>query len=98
MQIWQLLGPTADGVSPIRLRLNTNQKLWTLAFVLSLLGTQLYFFPGEMDRNGTLETQWSFSMQINFTAPQSPECGSWECFSCDPVEKANFHWQLSCLI
>ena len=38
-----------------------KQKLWTLAFVLALLMTQLDFFQGRMGGGGTLETQGQIS-------------------------------------
>ena len=35
---------------------NMAQKRWTLAFVLTFLKTQLYFFHGGMDGDGTQDS------------------------------------------
>ena len=69
-----------------------------LAFALALLKRRLELFHGEMEGDGTLETQGavSLSTQINRLAkPQSPVHGSLERFSYDPVEEPNFHRQHS---
>lgn len=42
---------------------NLEQKVWPLAFILTLLKVLLEFFHGEMDRNRTLE-----GTSFNFTA------------------------------
>lgn len=68
-----------------------RQKLWTLAFVLAFLKTQLDFCHHEENRDGTLETQGSISTQINLAIPQSSIHGSLECFPHDPVEEPDFH-------
>lgn len=70
-----------------------KQKLWTLAFVFSLLKTQLNFFHGRMDGDWTLETQGSISMGISLATPQSPMQGSLDSFRYDPFVEHNLHWQ-----
>ena len=65
------------------------QDLWTLTLFLALT------FHGETEGDETLETQGtaSISTQINHATPQSPTCGSLECFPRDPVEEPNSHLQ-----
>lgn len=86
-------GPTEDYTSSKGLRFHTEQKFWTLVFVLVSLKTWLDFFHGEMDGYRTLEIQRQISTWINLATTQSSVRGSVKCFSCDPVEEHNFHWQ-----
>lgn len=72
-----------------------KQKLWSLASVLVLLRTGLNFsIVGQREM-----THWkprgaaAISPQINHATPQSPKCGSSECFPCYPVEEPYSHWQ-----
>ena len=73
------------------LSFNMKQQLWTLALVLALLKTRLNFFYGEMEVDGTLETQSQISTKINHATQQFPMHGSSECFPCDPVEDPYFY-------
>ena len=73
MWVKQLLGLTEDGTDSKILSFNMKQELWTVAFVLALLRTQLDFFHGGTGRDGTPETQGQPSSQINhFATPQPP--------------------------
>lgn len=56
--VWvqQLLGSAADDTGSKGVSFNMRQALWTLAFGLALIKTQLHFFHGGSDRNEALET------------------------------------------
>ena len=68
---------SADYVSSKGLRINMKRNLWTLAFVLTLLKTQLDFSHGRTKGDGTLEAQGQISIQINLPHHILPCVGPW---------------------
>ena len=59
---------------------NMKQTLWTLAFALALLRTELDFFHVGRKGDGTLETQGRIYTWRNLAASQSPTHSPWDAF------------------
>ena len=75
---------------------NTEHKLWTLSFVSALPRTQLDFFSGKTDRDGTWGSQEgsppSFYI-INKVYYKIPPSGSQEILFLATLQELIFHWQ-----
>ena len=60
--VQQLPGPIADCVGSQRLSFNNKAETLDTGFVLALQRTQVDFFHGGMEGDGTLESQWAASI------------------------------------